>query len=62
MSQKVILAAINKQVDDWNGSIQQMNPNFKDDTLIENKWSSTKWKCILIPVQTNNALSMIPKI
>ena len=48
MSKKAILAATNKQVDDWNSIIQQMNPNFKDDTLTEqndNQYSSTKWKC-----------------
>ena len=28
MSKKTILAATNKQVDDWNTLIQQMNPNF----------------------------------
>ena len=45
MSKKATFAATNKQVDDWNSSIHQMDPNFKDDTLTElngNKCSSTK--------------------
>ena len=45
MNKKTILAATNKQVDDWNKIIQQMNPNFGSDSAERDVTSRFLRKC-----------------